>query len=77
LGPHVHGAFLRMYSLDRACETEILARTLDEPVIPLPPDFVARNSVRMRKYREQPGYGRLEWEGIVRTVERQGLDHKR
>jgi len=76
-GPTVHGTFLRMYMLERACELELLARQMDAPAVEIDADVVSKYSERMVKRRAMPEYGLGEWEGIVRTVERAGHDYKR
>src|SRR6185437_6474077 len=38
LGPTVHGTMMRMYMLERACEVELIARTLDAPPVQIAPD---------------------------------------
>jgi ribulose-5-phosphate 4-epimerase/fuculose-1-phosphate aldolase len=77
LGPTVHGAFLRMWTLDRACEIEIAARSFKEPVVVMGPEFVDKTAIRMSNYRNRPDYGLLEWSGAVRAAERRGADFRR
>ncbi|WP_283848568.1 hypothetical protein [Bradyrhizobium sp. SRL28] len=38
---------------------------------------VARAAKRMKAIRETPDYGLLEWESLVRTVERRSVDFRR
>jgi ribulose-5-phosphate 4-epimerase/fuculose-1-phosphate aldolase len=77
LGETIHGAFMRLYMLERACELELLARQMDEPVVVIS-DYVQRKAAeRMKKVRPTPEYGLNEWQGLVRTVERQGADFRR
>ena len=77
LGPTIHGALFRMYCLERACELELIARTLDAPPVPID-DFVVRKAAeRMHKRRDTAEYGRAEWQGLVRTVDRKGFDYRR
>lgn len=75
-GPSVHGAFFRMYTLERACELELIARMLDVPPVYIEPSIVARAADRMKKRRNTPEYGLADFQGLVRTVERKGADYK-
>jgi len=77
LGPTVHGTLMRLYMLERACELELIARTLDAPPVMIEPAVVAKAAERMRALRNTPEYGLLEWEGLVRTVDRRGFDYRR
>ena len=77
LGPTVHGAFFRLYNMERACELELVARQLDEEPVEIEPHVVQRAAERMSALRDTETYGLMEWEGIVRTVERAGADFRR
>jgi ribulose-5-phosphate 4-epimerase/fuculose-1-phosphate aldolase len=76
LGPTVHGAFFRMYCLERACELELIARTLGEPPVEVDAPVIAKAAERMRKRRDTAEYGLAEWRGLVRTVDRAGADYR-
>ena len=77
LGPTVQGTFMRMYMLERACELELIARQMDAPVVFIADDVQQKYSARMKPRRNLPEYGLMEWEGIVRTIERAGADFRR
>lgn len=77
LGATVQGTFMRMYMLERACEVELIARSLDEPPVAISEDVVRKSAERMRKRRDTPEYGLMEWQGLVRTVDRHGADYRR
>jgi ribulose-5-phosphate 4-epimerase/fuculose-1-phosphate aldolase len=77
LGPTIHGALFRMYCLERACELELIARTMDSPPLEIEPHVVEKAAERMRKRRDTAEYGRAEWQGLVRTVDRKGFDYRR
>ncbi|MBN8871757.1 MAG: class II aldolase/adducin family protein [Rhodospirillales bacterium] len=77
LGSTIHGAVMRLYMLERACELELIARTLDEPPVPIADHVIQKYGERMRKYRARDDYGLPEWKGMVRTVERKGHDFRR
>jgi ribulose-5-phosphate 4-epimerase/fuculose-1-phosphate aldolase len=76
LGPTVHGTMMRMYMLERACEVELIARALDAPPVQIAPDIVRKAAERMRQRRGDPEYGLMEWQGLVRTVERKGAEYR-
>ena len=77
LGETIHGALFRLYMLERACELELIARTLDEPPL-IVDEYVQRKAAeRMKKLRSTHEYGLHEWKGLVRTVERKGFDWRK
>jgi ribulose-5-phosphate 4-epimerase/fuculose-1-phosphate aldolase len=77
LAPTVHGAFFRLYNMERACELEMIARQMDEEPVEIEPHVVRRAAERMQAIRDTETYGLMEWQGIVRTVERKGADFRR
>jgi ribulose-5-phosphate 4-epimerase/fuculose-1-phosphate aldolase len=77
LAPTVHGAFFRLYNMERACELELIARQLDEEPVEIEPHVVHRAAERMKAIRDTETYGLMEWEGIVRTVERVGAEFRK
>jgi ribulose-5-phosphate 4-epimerase/fuculose-1-phosphate aldolase len=74
--PTIHGAFYRMWNLERACELELIARQLGEPPVPIADAVVEAAARRMRRRRETPEYGLAEFDGLVRTVERRGAEYR-
>ena len=76
-GPTVHGAFFRLYCLERACELEMIARQMDEEPVEIEPHVVQRAADRMSAIRDTETYGLMEWQRIVRTVERAGADFRK
>jgi len=76
-GPTLHGALMRMYMLERACEVELIARSMNTPPVQIDPEIVVRVRNRMRRRREAPDYGLLEWQGLVRMIDRKGADYRR
>jgi ribulose-5-phosphate 4-epimerase/fuculose-1-phosphate aldolase len=77
LGPTVHGAFFRLYNMERACELEMIARQMDGEIIEIEPHVVQRAADRMSAIRDTETYGLMEWQGVVRTVERAGADFRK
>ncbi len=39
--------------------------------------IVAKAGERMKAVRDGEAYGLMEWEGLVRTVDRKGADYRR
>jgi hypothetical protein len=68
---------MRCYMLERACEVELVARQLDAPPIEVDPYVVGKAAERMKAIRNTEHYGRMEWEGLVRTVDRIDADYRR
>jgi ribulose-5-phosphate 4-epimerase/fuculose-1-phosphate aldolase len=75
--PTIHGALMRMYMLERASELELTARMLDAPPLRIEDDIVRKAAERMRKHRDSGEYGLMEWEALVRTIDRKGADYRR
>lgn len=77
LGPTVQGTFMRMYMMERACELEVISRQMNAPVVHIAADVQEKYAERMKKRRNTAEYGKMEWEGLVRTIERDGADFRR
>jgi ribulose-5-phosphate 4-epimerase/fuculose-1-phosphate aldolase len=76
-GPTIHGTLMRMYMLERSCELELTARMLDAPPVRIADYVVRKAAERGGKRRDSHDYGLMEWEGLVRTIERKGADYRR
>jgi len=76
-GQTVHGAFQRLYMLERACELELLARQMNAKPVMVEPSVVHAAAERMKSVRDTETYGLMDWQGIVRTVEKRGTDFRR
>lgn len=77
LGETIHGAMMRLYMLERACELELIARQLGEPPVMISEYVQKKAAERMKKMRPTQEYGLAEWQGMVRTVERKGANFRR
>ena len=75
--PTVHGAFFRMWNMERACELEVMARTMGVEPVPIDPAVVQKAAERLRRRINTPEWGAAEFAGLVRTVERKGTDFRR
>jgi len=76
-GPTIHGALMRLYTLERACELELIARQMDEPPVEIADDVLRHTADRMQLVRDTDTYGLMEWDGLVRTIDRRGADYRR
>ena len=77
LGHTIHGAFMRLYMLERACELELLARQMDVAPVLIEQYVIGKAAERMQKRRAMDSYGLPEFQGLVRTVDRKGADYRR
>src|SRR6266436_8357006 len=76
-GSTIPGALMRLYMLERACELELIARTLDARPVHIDDHVVRKAAERMRAIRNAEDYGLMEWQALVRTVDRRGADYRR
>lgn len=76
-GPTIWGALQRLYMLERACELELLARQMNAKPVMIEDGVVHAVGERIRIARDSDAYGLLEWQALVRTVEKQGADFRR
>jgi ribulose-5-phosphate 4-epimerase/fuculose-1-phosphate aldolase len=76
LGETIPGTLMRLYMLERACELELIARTLDTPPVLIEEYVVRKAAERMQKQRANPDYGLMEWQGLVRTLDRKGAEYR-
>ena len=76
-GETVHGAMMRLYMLERACELELHARTMNGTIVQIDDYVIGKAAERMKKMRHTETYGLNEWTALVRTVERKGADFRR
>jgi ribulose-5-phosphate 4-epimerase/fuculose-1-phosphate aldolase len=65
-----------MYCLERACELELIARTLGSPPLPIADYVIGKSAERMQKRRNTPEYGLAEWSGLVRAIDRAGANYR-
>ncbi|MGG5888497.1 class II aldolase/adducin family protein [Falsiroseomonas sp. HC035] len=76
-GPTIPSTLKRLYMLERACEVELIARTLDEPPVLIEPHIIERAARRMKALRATPDYGQRQWEALLRRIDRDGADYRR
>ena len=74
--PTIHGALQRIYMLERACELELISRTLGEAPTPIAEDVVAGVAAHMKGARAKPDYGLHEWNALLRVIGGKGTDYR-
>jgi ribulose-5-phosphate 4-epimerase/fuculose-1-phosphate aldolase len=74
VGASVPAALRRLYMLERACEVEIIARSLDEAPAPIEDDVVQQYAARAKAYRASPEFGMAYWKAALRQIEGKGSD---
>jgi ribulose-5-phosphate 4-epimerase/fuculose-1-phosphate aldolase len=76
-GQTIPAALFRLYMLERACEVEMIARSMDEPPVLIEPHIVERAAKRFGELRRKPEYGVRQWDALLRHIDRQGTDYRR
>ena len=76
LGTTVQGTLMNLYMLERACELELIARTLDEPPVMIAPSVVEQLGQRMKKVRAEPTWGQHEWNALLRVIDAKGTAYR-
>jgi ribulose-5-phosphate 4-epimerase/fuculose-1-phosphate aldolase len=74
LGSNVQSALRRMYLLERACEIEIIARSLGEEPTPIEPEIVEDYAKRIKVKRASSEFGMADWRAALRQIEGRGMD---
>ncbi|WP_051380674.1 class II aldolase/adducin family protein [Bradyrhizobium sp. WSM1743] len=74
LGATIPAALRRMYTLNRACEIEIIARGLGEEPAPIARDVVEHYGRGMKKRRALPNFGVDDWRAALRQIKGRGAD---
>ena len=76
LAPTIPGALQRLYMLERACELELISRTLGEPPVPIADDVVEGVAKYMKTARAKPDFGLHEWNALLRVIDGKGTDYR-
>ena len=76
VGATIPGALRRMYMLERACEVEIIARSLGEGPNPIEPEVMESYAKRAKAQRASPEFGMADWKAAVRQIEGKGSDYR-
>jgi ribulose-5-phosphate 4-epimerase/fuculose-1-phosphate aldolase len=76
LGETIPMAFKRMYYLELACQIQSAAVAGGEPLVMIR-DEVVEATARLHAERRTSGaHGELEWESLLRMLDRQGVDYR-
>ena len=62
--------------LERACELDLIARTLGEPPVPIAQAAVDGVAKHMKAARAKPEFGQHEWNALVRVIDKKGSDYR-
>ena len=68
-GPSVAEAFNYMYGLERSCQAQLAAMACNTPLNTLPPAVVDKATAMYQPGVVRP-YGVLEWNGLLRMLDR-------
>jgi ribulose-5-phosphate 4-epimerase/fuculose-1-phosphate aldolase len=74
VGATIPAALRRLYMLERACEVEIIARSLDEEPAPIADEVVQQYAARAKAQRASPEFGMADWKAALRQIEGKGID---
>jgi ribulose-5-phosphate 4-epimerase/fuculose-1-phosphate aldolase len=75
--PTIPGALQRLYMLERACELELISRTLGEEPMPIADGVIEGVAAYMRGARAKPDFGLHEWNALLRVIDKKGTDYRR
>ena len=74
IGKSIQEAFKKMYFLETACQIQTAAG--DGELIEVPEPVLSKSVARYKAKFDDGTYGDLEWEGIIRTLDREGADYR-
>ncbi len=78
VGGTVPEAFRNGYYLEQSCAIQVAAQSLGDELILLSDDIVHKMGKRKReRFRTADDVGQLEWDAMVRQLDRQGADFRR
>jgi ribulose-5-phosphate 4-epimerase/fuculose-1-phosphate aldolase len=69
VGPTIADAFLIMYTLETACQTQLLAQSAGTDLIQINPAIQKGIAAQVREVTKGLG-GQLAWPGLLRKLER-------
>ncbi len=76
-GRTIPEAFRNAYYLELSCQIQVAAQSTGEDLILLSDEIVNRTGRRKRERFRGGDAGRLEWEALLRQLERDGVDYQR
>ena len=63
--------------LERACELELISRTLGEEPVAISAEAIEGVAAHMKKARAKPDFGLHEWNALLRVIDKKGTDYRR
>jgi ribulose-5-phosphate 4-epimerase/fuculose-1-phosphate aldolase len=76
LGETIPMAFKRMYYLELSCQIQTTAAAGGEPMVMIRDEIVKATAELTAGRRASASHGELEWESLLRMLERQGADYR-
>lgn len=76
LGETIPMAFKRMYYLEQACQIQTAALAAGEPLVMIRDEVVEATAELHAARRASGVQGELEWQSLLRLLERQGADYR-
>ena len=76
MGETIPMAFKRMYYLELACQIQSSAVASGEPLLLIRDDVIEATAKLHESRRSSGEYGALEWESLLRMLDRQGADYR-
>ncbi len=77
LGNNIPAAFLKMYFLEHACVSQMDAASLNDELVEIDQAVLDEVTERYQRYRDAADFGQLEWQAMLRMLERNGADYRR
>lgn len=77
LGDTIQAAFRRMYFLELSCQIQTTVAASGEPVLMISEKIQNETTEYLVNRRQSRPEGALEWESLLRMLDRQGADYKR
>ena len=78
VGRSIPEAFRNAYYLEQSCAIQVAAQSLGDELILLSDDIVENmGQTKRERFRTADDTGQLEWDALVRQLDRQGADYKR
>lgn len=75
-GSTVPGTLHRLYMMERACEVELISRSLGEPPLMIDPKVVDGMAKYHKVARQKPDYGLHDWHALLRLIDKKGSDYR-
>jgi ribulose-5-phosphate 4-epimerase/fuculose-1-phosphate aldolase len=76
LGETIPMAFRRMYYLELACQIQSAAVAGGEPLLMIDDEVVEATAELTAEWRTDSTLGELEWQSLLRMLERQGVEYR-